>query len=155
MPYAHILVAVELTDEAPEVIAKAAELAQSNQSRLSIVNVVKPLAYPNETLASVTMAEMSIQFEREAVDVAHAEILRLCRDLDIDAEDIHVILGRPSSEIKALAEKLDVQLVVIGTHGQHGFGLLLGSTANGVLHGTSCDVLAVRVGTGSNADAAQ
>ena len=150
MPYAHILVAVELTEEAPEVIAKASELAKLNQSKVSIVNVVKPLAYPNETLASVSMAEMSVQFEREAVDVAHAEILRLCRGHKVDAKDIHVLLGRPSSEIKALAEELGVQLVVIGTHGQHGFGLLLGSTANGVLHGTSCDVLAVRVGAGSS-----
>ncbi|MEO2178254.1 MAG: universal stress protein, partial [bacterium] len=31
-------------------------------------------------------------------------------------------------------------------HGRHGLALLLGSTANGVLHGAPCDVLAVRVG---------
>jgi len=35
---------------------------------------------------------------------------------------------------------------VVGSHGRHGLALLLGSTANGVLHGASCDVLAVRVG---------
>jgi len=33
----------------------------------------------------------------------------------------------------------------MGTHGRHGLGLLLGSTASGVLHGVDCDVLAVRV----------
>ena len=35
--------------------------------------------------------------------------------------------------------------VVLGTHGQKGVQLLLGATANSVLHGSSCDVLAVRV----------
>ncbi|MCP4009678.1 MAG: universal stress protein, partial [Proteobacteria bacterium] len=33
----------------------------------------------------------------------------------------------------------------LGSHGRHGLGLLLGSTANGVLHLAQCDVLAVRV----------
>ena len=36
-------------------------------------------------------------------------------------------------------------LIVVGTHGRHGIGLLLGSTANSVLHGVDRDVLAVRV----------
>jgi universal stress protein A len=34
---------------------------------------------------------------------------------------------------------------VIGTHGQSGISLLLGSTASSVLHGSGCDVLAVRI----------
>jgi universal stress protein A len=33
----------------------------------------------------------------------------------------------------------------VGSHGRHGLALLLGSTANSVLHGSPCDVLAVRV----------
>ena len=37
-------------------------------------------------------------------------------------------------------------LIIVGSHGRHGLALLLGSTANGVLHGATCDVLAVRVG---------
>jgi universal stress protein A len=36
-------------------------------------------------------------------------------------------------------------LIVIGSHGRHGMGLLLGSTANAVLHGSPCNVLAVRL----------
>jgi universal stress protein A len=38
-----------------------------------------------------------------------------------------------------------VDLVVVGSYGRHGLQLLLGSTANGVLHLAACDVLAVRV----------
>jgi universal stress protein A len=34
---------------------------------------------------------------------------------------------------------------VIGTHGRHGLGLLLGSTVNAVLHGLDTDALAVRI----------
>jgi universal stress protein A len=39
-----------------------------------------------------------------------------------------------------------IDLIVMGTHGQSGLKLLLGSTANSVLHGAGCDILAVRVG---------
>ncbi|MBD3646240.1 MAG: universal stress protein, partial [Pseudomonadales bacterium] len=55
---------------------------------------------------------------------------------------------KASNEIRAVAEKQDIDRIVLGTHGQHGLQLLLGSTANSVLHGVSCDVLAVRVKDG-------
>ena len=44
-----------------------------------------------------------------------------------------------------LADKISADLIVIGTHGQSGLKLLLGSTANAVLHGVKVDVLAVKV----------
>jgi len=64
----------------------------------------------------------------------------------VPATHSHLIFGRPDSEIHRLAEELDPDLIVVGSHGRHGLALLLGSTANGVLHGATCDVLAVRVG---------
>ena len=65
----------------------------------------------------------------------------------IPASARHVVLGQPEVEIHAMAEELDADLIVVGSHGRYGLALLMGSTANGVLHGASCDVLAVRVGT--------
>jgi universal stress protein A len=44
-----------------------------------------------------------------------------------------------------MAEKINADLIVVGTHGQSGLRLLLGSTANAVLHGVKTDVLAVKV----------
>ena len=54
--------------------------------------------------------------------------------------------GHPAEQIHGVAKELGADLIVIGTHGRHGFALLLGSTANAVLHGARCDILAVRVG---------
>ena len=56
-----------------------------------------------------------------------------------------VTVGRPESEIHRLAKEEGADLVIVGSHGRKGLQLLLGSTANGVLHGTECDVLAVRI----------
>jgi universal stress protein A len=56
-----------------------------------------------------------------------------------------VFIGAPAYDIRALAVELKADLIVVGTHGRHGLGLLLGSTANAIIHGVGCDVLAVRM----------
>jgi universal stress protein A len=53
--------------------------------------------------------------------------------------------GQPRQEIHGLAKEQHCDLIVVGSHGRHGLALLLGSTANDILHGASCDVLAVRL----------
>ncbi|MCV6604433.1 MAG: universal stress protein, partial [Porticoccaceae bacterium] len=52
---------------------------------------------------------------------------------------------QPAHELHRYAEENQVDLIVVGSHGRHGLALLLGSTANGVIHGAGCDVLAVRI----------
>ena len=51
----------------------------------------------------------------------------------------------PLGLVASLAEELKADLIVVGSHGRHGLALIMGSTANGVLHGAKRDVLAVRV----------
>ncbi len=50
-------------------------------------------------------------------------------------------------EIVRFAKERRIDLIVVVSHGRHGISALLGSTADGVLHTASCDVLAVRAGT--------
>jgi universal stress protein A len=54
-------------------------------------------------------------------------------------------VGLVKAEIFSLVDEVAADLIVVGTHGRHGVGLLLGSTATSVIHGTPCDVLSVRV----------
>jgi universal stress protein A len=63
----------------------------------------------------------------------------------IPAESRHFLNGAPAKEIHRFADEHNADLVVLGTHGQKGVQLLLGATANSVLHGCNCDVLAVRI----------
>ena len=52
--------------------------------------------------------------------------------------------GSTKNEVLRVAEEHKVDLIVTGSHGKHGLALLLGSTANAILHGADCDVLIVR-----------
>ena len=65
--------------------------------------------------------------------------------MSIPAGNRHLLMGRPETEIHNVAEEIGADLIVVGSHGRHGLALIFGSTANGVLHGATCDVLAVRV----------
>ncbi len=77
---------------------------------------------------------------------ATAQLERFAQSNGIEATNRHIVMGKPEVEIHAKAEELATDLIVIGSHGRSGLALLLGSTANGVLHGAKCDVLAVRIG---------
>lgn len=145
MSYQHILVALDLSEESDQVLKKAQHLGQANDAKVSAVTVVKPLTQVYGGLDMAPISSGAISFEEEAVKQAQGQLKEVTAPYGIAAEASHVVLGAPAHEIKQCAHELGADLIVIGTHGRHGLGLLLGSTANGVLHGVDCDVLAVRI----------
>ena len=140
--YKHILVGVDLTVESREVSKKASTLSAAFECRLSCVHVIEPLslAYGGDIPMDLSTIQEQIQ------DTARTHLAEFAQSLGIPETDRHLIFGRPETEIHTLAEEIGADLIVVGSHGRHGLALLLGSTANGVLHGAPCDVLAVRVG---------
>ncbi|XOV83351.1 MAG: universal stress protein [bacterium] len=144
MPYKNILVAVDLTDEATEVLAAAQNVASENSARLSACSIIRPLA---RTYGGLDMANVvsGMPFEEEMRSQASGKLIKLGDEFGVKSGDVYVRMGSPAAEIRALAEELGADLIVIGTHGRQGLGLLLGSTANAVLHGVGCDVLVVKI----------
>lgn len=140
--YKKIMLAVDLTEESNAVADRALKLARFFEADLHLVHVIEPLslAYGGDVPMDLSAVQEQIQ------DQAKSHMKDFGARLEIDPEQQHLIFGRPESEIHRVAEEEDADLIVVGSHGRHGLALLLGSTANGVLHGASCDVLAVRVG---------
>ncbi len=145
MSYKQILVGIDLTEEADEVLAAARSVADEQNAKLTSLTVVKPLAHVYGGLDMAPFANGSIAFEKEAVKQALEQLSEMSAKYGIKADNAKVCLGSPAFEIRTLADELGADLIVIGTHGRHGLGLLLGSTANAVLHGVPCDVLAVKI----------
>ena len=140
--YRHILVAVDLTEESVQVTQRACALRTAFSAKLSCVHVIEPLslAYGGDIPMDLSTIQDQIQ------DTAKSHLAEFAKSLAIAPENQHLIFGRPETEIHALAKEIGADLIVVGSHGRAGLALLLGSTANGVLHGATCDVLAVRVG---------
>lgn len=144
--YKHILVAVDVTEEAQEVLARAMLIAQKNEATLSLITVVRPLTYAYTGIEVAGLAAAAIDFERQAKASVEETLSGLCGAHDLQPAHTLVLFGAPAAEIKKQAAVIGADLIVLGSHGKHGLGLLLGSTANGVLHGADCDVLTVRIG---------
>jgi universal stress protein A len=140
--YSHVLVTVDLTEECRKVADRAASIARLYNAKLSCIHVIEPLslAYGGDIPMDLSAIQEQIQ------DTAQNHLSEFAHSMSIAPENQHLVFGRPEVEIHALADQIDADLIVVGSHGRHGLALLLGSTANGVLHGAECDVLAVRVG---------
>ena len=140
--YQTILLAIDLTDEADEVAEKAISIQQDENCHIHLVHVVEPIsfAYGGDIPMDFSTIQEDIQQQ------AKQQLAKIGQRYQVPEERQHLVMGRPETEIHNQAETLNADVIVIGSHGRHGLALLLGSTANGVLHGAKCDVLAVRVG---------
>jgi universal stress protein A len=140
--YNTILVAVDLSEDANEVAARAARIAATQNAQLHIIHVIEPLSFAYGGDIPIDFSTIQDEIQQQAETQLHG----LCKKLGIANEQLHIVLGRPETEIHTLADNLSADLIIVGSHGRRGLALLLGSTANGVLHGAKCDVLAMRVG---------
>ena len=148
-PYKCVMLAVDLTEESDPVAQRALSIAEANSAELHVVHVIEPLSLAYGGDVPMDLSTIQDQIHEQA----KSHLATFATKLGIDAERQHLIFGRPESEIQRISEANGADLIVVGSHGRHGLALLLGSTANGVLHGAPCDVLAVRVG--SNTEAAE
>jgi universal stress protein A len=137
--YQQILVAVDIYSEHTVVLQRALAIAQ-NTTQIHLVYVNFPHIY----FESYGYA-LGTDFFDENQKKAKLSLQNLATQHDISLEQVHTPLGDAAAEIHELANKINADLIIIGTHGQSGLKLLLGSTANAVLHGVKCDVLAVKV----------
>jgi universal stress protein A len=145
MAYKHILAAIDLTEDSAQVLEKARRVAALTGASVSLVSVVKPLTQVYGGLDVAPIAASGLSFEHEALKQAGVQIRQLASRFGFDPEQTHVFIGSPAHDVRALAGRLGADLIIVGTHGRHGLGLLLGSTASGIIHGVGCDVLAVRM----------
>jgi len=140
--YNKILVAVDLSREAGLVLTRAKELAQLYGATLTLIHVVEPLvAMEDYELTPALPLEVEKTLEQQARNFLGS----LVSDMGLSGAETIVSLGAPKREILNYARDHDIDLIVIGAHGRHGIAILLGSTANAVLHGTHCDVMCIRV----------
>lgn len=141
--YNTILLAVDLHPEYDDHTAKkAAEFAKACGATLHILHCVEPIhAYGASQGYSLIM-----EVEKKAQDEATELLSKLSSKYNIPTERQTVVIGAARTAVVAHAKKINADLIVVGEHGRHGLSLLLGSTADGIIHHSECDVLAVRAG---------
>ena len=147
-----ILVAIDLSDVTAVMLDVASELASEFKAKLYLVHVAK---VPHTYVAHGGGAQFG--FDPAYTVLSRDEIAHQLRDehrelqehgARIEGEGVQVaallLPGDPVVKILEEAEKLDVDLIVMGSHG-HGaiYELLVGSVTEGVLRKTRRPVLVV------------
>ena len=140
-PYRRILVAIDCSDESAQVLSRAAGVLSGNDGELHLIHVIEPLAlaYGADVPMDVTDLQSGLMTQARETADTYADRYQ------IPANNVHVELGSIEKTILDQADKLDADLIVVGSHTRSGLALLLGSTARGLVPGAHCDVLAVKV----------
>ena len=137
--YHKVLFATDFDEIGISAAHKAKKIADENKAELILVHVVEPIpAYAYPGFAGFAEVEVSIR------EQAEKELDTIADRLGVDAKHRFLEFGSTKNEVLRVAEENKVDLIVTGSHGKHGLALLLGSTANAILHGAQCDVLIVR-----------
>ena len=133
-----ILVPIDFSEHANAAVEYATSLARATKATLLIVHV-EP--------ARDWIGDEEVYSSADEYDefVIHT-MLESVRPTDHRVPWEHRLLrGSPADEILKLAERLNVELIVMGTHGRTGLArVLMGSVAEAVLRRASCPVLTVK-----------
>ncbi len=140
-PYRRILVAIDCSDESAQVLSRAAGVLSGNDGELHLIHVIEPLALAYGADVPMDVTDLQSGLMQQARETADTYAGRY----QIPADNVHVELGSIEKTILDQADKLNADLIVVGSHTRSGLALLLGSTARGLVPGAHCDVLAVKV----------
>jgi len=141
--YGHLLAAVDLTGEEARIIERAAGLAGVLGADLTLMHVIEHFPVDRSNLIIPPEDEDPLAFEREQTLSRLRELAQTAGVGDC-GQEVAVSAATANREIPAFAAAKGVDLILVGAHGRHGVGRLLGSTADGIVHRAGCDVLVVR-----------
>lgn len=143
--YRKIAVAIDLSSESNAILTRARGVAAAD-GEIHLIYVQEPMdsVYMGVVPYGPVFVGMD-EVEENLRSELQEKLDSIGEEYGVPAERRHFLSGTPAREIHRFAQEHDTDLIVLGTHGQKGVQLLLGATANSVLHGSACDVLAVRM----------
>ncbi len=143
-PIKKILVPIDFSNYSQNLLNYSKNFAEIFGAKLFLIHVVEPIIYP------VDFSMGQIDFPATDSDIAKKakEELQNLADTSIGKNiETEVIIksGKPFVEINETARELDIDLIIIATHGHTGVEhLLFGSTAEKVVRKAPCPVLTLR-----------
>jgi universal stress protein A len=139
--YKNILLVVDLSEDSRVIGERAKAIAACYGSEITLLHVVEYV--PVEPMGEALLP--TVQIEGELVERARQRLIELAQQLDLSQSRQMVETGGIKSEIIRAAQRLNTDLIVLGSRERHGLAILLNFTEDTILHAAPCDVLAVRL----------
>jgi len=143
--YKKVLVAIDLLGSSDAVLSKAQGFVERSDEAYLVNVAFNPSYFASYVRAVAMLNETTEALQKEQESWAEEKIKHLQSTFSLEKAKILVTAGKPEDVILDHAKKMNADLIIVGSHGQQSVSLLLGSTANSVLHRANCDVLTVRV----------
>ncbi|HET6883962.1 MAG TPA: universal stress protein [Pirellulales bacterium] len=142
-----ILAPLDFSPISDRLLSMAAKLSSALGAKLHLLHVYDTEElYGMPPLSDDTRAELSY-YRRRARRAALWKLEQALEKLGIDqtTATLHVVQGIPHQVINSTARRLDAGLIVMGSVGRRGLsGLLIGNTAEKVLHTSDRSLLIVK-----------
>jgi len=125
-----------------KITEEAKQLAHLIQANVHLVN-----SFPGTPVnIAIEIPEFNSTEYNDTMLKHHQQaMIKHANKFDISIVDTHVQEGLPETVIEQVAEKIDAELVILGTIGRTGISaLLIGNTAEHVIDQLNCDVLALK-----------
>lgn len=138
-----ILVPTDFSAMAYHALAHAVALARLHGAALDLVHIVEP--HPEPGLAGAVVGWGEDRPHR--VEEARMALRDLTEEVEFDGLPValHALIGQPALGVLEAAEKLDSDLIVMGTHGRTGARrFFLGSVAEKVVQLAPCPAFVVK-----------
>ena len=146
-----ILVVVDLSKSTEKIVKKVEEIAKALSAKVWLLHVAEP--EPGFVGLDVD-PQVGLNADQQSVRDAlakgfhgeHFQIQKIADQLRKAGLDTTALLvqGEAVEVILKEASKLDVDMIVVGSHGQGAmYQLLVGSVSEGVIHGSECPILVV------------
>jgi universal stress protein A len=139
-----ILVPYDFSECSSAALDYAARLAIDSDARLYIVHVDELLDVRISTVPPVNgpgAYESSWEKRQRAVKKQLAKIV----PHTVAGYEHHCLMGSPADEILEFADRVQIDLIVMGSHGRTGFSrLITGSVAEQVMRRAKCPVLTIK-----------
>ena len=163
--YTHVMVAIDVSDDAVLVAHRALAVAQRCGARLSLMHVVDQRALAAGIETDIPMFGMSERISEQQAEKALTDPSPSAFSTDdrlltsaegfldtvaaqLGAADVatHVVASSSiAREVITVARRLQVDLLVCGAHHRHALALFFPSPVDGIIHHLPCDVLLVRL----------
>jgi len=135
-----VLVALDMSDRAGNVLRAAAAHAALVDARLLLLRVVTPVQLPTDL-----MVASPVVFAAHILDDARADLQARANSLPQgQVESVKVELGSPWKSIVDTAAQEKADMIFIGAQGYHMVDRALGTTAARVVNHASCPITVVR-----------
>ena len=146
-PPRRILASVDASARSIDVLRRAGWLAARYGAEVHVAHVLSPRYVGAARMVSGMLAARELEDAYEAQTLTWLRRLVETAHLDAAACRLWVRTGDPAWELLALQQRIDADLVVIGSRGAGFVGrALAGSVSHAVLRGATCSVLLVRNG---------